>query len=270
MGAKPILGIPIYDGYKEAKEDLQQLLTSLKLGGYFEHFRVLGLLDSTHRIFEEEHRRQFSEVEFLNHKSNPLNFTANANRALRIAREQGVGALTVNMDCVMPSVNKILSMCKSNSMVSAYTMDLPDKPLEEVIRLLDESSLQNGSKSVKEIPSMKVPGYCFWLAPEVLQKVGVLDDASFRSSFEDDDITIRCLLAGFEVMLAPAYVYHKGSHMKENHMSRSGAYGVADNSLALSMEKFYTKWSIPTAVKHEDALRWILANFQWSEEMVVE
>lgn len=269
-GAKPYLFSPCYDKYPQAKEDLTDLLNSLKLGEYNRYFRIVILLDSCHRIFEHEFRSRFGDIaEFWNHNSNNLNFTANTNRGLRKAREEGVGALVVNQDCILPSLEKITNMCRPNWMASAKTMDLPNKPLEEVIRLLDESSLQKYDKyiSVMEIPSNKVAGYLFWLAPEVLQEVGVLDDTTFRGSFEDDDITARCLLAGFEAILEPTYCYHKGSHMQENSMSRSGAYGVADGSLGLHLSKFYRKWSIPANIKHEDSIKWILANYQWDSSL---
>lgn len=273
MDRRPYLLIPTYEKYEEAKQDLQDLLTSLRLGSYNTYFRIVVLLDSCSRIFHSEFESKFGDIaEFWNHSGNNLGFAANVDRGLRKAREEGTGSLVVNQDCILPSLIKVTSMCRPNLMTCAKTMDLPNKALEEVIRLLGEGSLREGDKSisVKEIAGNRVAGYLFWLAPEVLKKVGVLDDISFRSSFEDDDMTVRCLLAGFDVMVEPIYCYHKGSHMQDNNMSRSGAYGAGNGSLGLHQLKYYEKWKIPGSIKHENAIIWILQNYQWSRELSIE
>ena len=53
-------------------------------------------------------------------------------------------------------------------------------------------------------------------------------------------------------------------------MSRSGAYGAGNGSLGLHQLKYYEKWKIPGSIKHENAIIWILQNYQWSRELSIE
>ncbi len=263
---KPYLLVPAYDKYDQAKEDLHNLLKSLELGAYQKHFRVLVLLDGCHRIFEHEFKSQYKDFEFHNHTGNPRNFTANTSIGLRKAREEGVGALVVNMDTIMPKSQYIISrMVFEDRMTCAASIENGD--LNEIC----ESVTSQAFTDVRTVVGGKVAGFCFWLGSKVLQKIGVLDDANFKASFEDDDITVRALLAGFRVELAPVFVRHVGTHINQvqKGSSRTGAYSPNDGSLMLHKEKFYRKWSIPSSVAHKDALEWILSSFQWTEEMVV-
>ncbi len=271
MGAKPYLLIPCFDGYSEAKEDLHNILKSVEIGEYTKNFRILVLLDSCHRIFEKEFSNSYPWAGFLNHTNNPLNFCANVNRGLRLALEDKVGAWIINQDTILPHSRFL--MAPNNLMYSCKTQEFPDKSLEEVVSLLNGLVNQEDPiVPVSELPGHKVPGYAFWLGSEVLQKVGILDETSFKGSFEDDDITVRAILAGFKVFQIPIYVQHIGSHIDQAQkgLSRSGAYGIADNSLGLHLEKFYMKWSIPREIEHSNAIKWILENFEWSEEMRCE
>lgn len=267
---KPYLFSPCYDKYPEAKQDLQDLLNSLRAGKYSNFFRVVILLDSCHRIFEHEFQVQFPEFEFWNHKVNPFNFCGNVNRGLRVAREEKVGALIVNQDCIMPHVSHFTGKLASSSMQCTRTVELPNLSLEEVVGRLNELSCSDEENvPVSKINGNKVAGYCFWLAPEVLQEVGLLPEHILKASFDDDHMTALCLLAGFPVELIPTTVYHKGSHIDQTKTgkSRTGAYSPNDGSLELHRIKFCEYWKIPNSVAPENYIKWILQNYEWTPEL---
>lgn len=265
----PLLVVPTYDKYTTAREDLTNLLDSIKLGTIDQYCRIVVCLDSCHRIFEQEFKAKYPNYEFLNHTGNPLNFCGNSNRGLRIAREEGVGAFLVNQDTILPSWDFLKTMMEGD-MVGASTVEFKDKPLEEVIRLLEETSGADLRTliPVQELPGWKVPGYCMWYSDKVLQEIGLLPEDYLEASMDDDHMTVLALLAGFKVTKSKVCCYHKGSHLPDTSMSRSGAYGVADGSLQLHLSKFYRKWSIPSNIKHEDAIGWILNNFTWDRGLM--
>ena len=270
-GAKSYLLIPTYDLYSEAKQDLQDLLTSLRLGSYSTYFRIVVLLDSCSRIFQTEFESKFGDIaEFWNHSGNPLNFTANVNRGLRKARKEKAGALIVNQDCILPNVEHILKHMVGAQFSSSHTIDLPNKPLEEVVSLLNElSNVDVGNIPVQKLPGWKVAGYCFWLGAQTLQEIGLLPEHLLKASFDDDHITALALLAGKTVELTQARVYHKGSHIDQTKtgQSRSGAYGLTDNSLELHRFKFCEYWKIPNGVAPDQYIKWIVSNYEWTPEL---
>lgn len=267
---KPYLLIPAYAGYPEAKEDLRNLLDSLLKGNYTEHFNVLVLLDSTGRIFEHEFKSQYKDFEFHNHSGNPKNFVGNVNIGLRRAREEGVGALVVNQDSILPDTKYLLDTIDENKLIACKTIELKDLSLEEVVGRLNElSDNKEANIPVSELPNRMVAGYCFWVGAKVLKEIGVLPEY-LLASFDDNHYQTLAQLAGFPVELAPVYIYHIGSHldqMKEGK-SRSGAYSPVDGSLELHRMKFQGYWSIPNEVAPAQYISWILDNYKWEPELM--
>ncbi len=266
---KPYLLVPVWDGYPQAKEDLHNLLKSLELGAYQEYFRVLVQLDGCHRIFEHEFKSQYKDFEFHNHTGNPRNYTGNSNLGLRRARVENVGSLLVNMDCVMPSFEAFspLISFSETSLVSAQTSQTTGDLTERVLELTRRSKNPNFT-NVMDIPGNKFAGFCYWIPPQILQKIGVLDE-SFVASMDDDDYVVRSLLAGFEAYVSSVNVEHVGSHIDQVSFggSRSGAYSM--DSLGLHYQKYKIKYSIPPNIAHSDCIKWVLDNFTWQEEMLV-
>lgn len=268
MENRPLLVVPAYDKYATAREDLTNLLDSITLGKTDQFTRVIVCLDGAHRIFEHEFSQKYKTVEFLNHKENPKNFTGNSNIGLRIARTEGLGAFLVNMDTVLPSWDFLKTMMEGD-MVGANTIELKDKPLEEVINLLDKSSDASPRTltPVQELPGWKVPGYCMWYSSEVLQEIGLLPEDYLKASMDDDHMTALALLAGFKVTKSSICCYHRGSHINqlETQSSMTGAY--TPQSLGIHKEKFYRRWSLHPAVPHERAIEVILSAYQWTPEL---
>lgn len=266
--SRPLLVVPAYDKYATAREDLTNLLDSIVLGKTDQFTRVIVCLDGAHRIFEHEFSQKYKTVEFLNHTGNPKNFTGNSNVGLRIARAEGLGAFLINMDTVLPSWGFLKTMMEGD-MVGANTIELKDKPLEEVISLLEKTSSANPITltPVQELPGWKVPGYCMWYSPEVLQEIGLLPEHLLKASMDDDFMTALALLADFKVTKSSICCFHKGSHINqlETQSSMTGAY--TPQSLGLHKEKFYRYWSLSPAVPHDRAIEAILSGYKWTPEL---
>lgn len=262
--------VPVYDGYPEAKQDLQDLMYSIERGATNIACDVILCLDSCHRIFEMEARNKYPGAIILNHKGNRKNFCGNANEGLREAYKRGYeGVLLVNQDTILPiwHLLKRLTQSPFTGLCSARSMAFKEEvPLET--RLFALGTKTDGSEL--NPTETRFAGFCYYYPKNVMEKVGFLDQHSFRAGFDDDDLIVRCLLAGFTCGTVDVWVEHKGSHLQDNSKSRSGAYGVADGSLGLHLNKFLRKWSVPANIGHDGAQQWILDNFQWDDVMKVE
>lgn len=267
---------PIYDGYPEAKQDLEDLMYSIERGASDIACDVILSMDSCHRIFQVEAEKRYPRATVLNHKDNRKNFCGNANIALREAYKRGYeGVLLVNQDTILPiwHLLKRLTQSPFTGLCSARSRALKeDVPLETRCFALGAQTDNSPLNPVdtKDLPANKFAGFCYYYPRTVMEKVGFLDEYSYRAGFDDDDLIARCLLAGFTCGTVDVWVEHKGSHVDQQKtgQSRSGAYTV--NDLGPHMSKYYRKWSIPANIPHEKAIAWILENFQWSEEMKVE
>jgi GT2 family glycosyltransferase len=269
---KDLLIVPAVDIYASAKQDLTNLLESIKAGATDQHMEIVVCLDSCSRIFEAEFKSLYPEFTFLNHTGNRKNFCGNSNVGLRIARERGVGALLVNMDTILPHYCFLKKMM-GRGMVSASTMEFTEKDsLRDVIEQLSgmSDSFEEAFRPVQQIAGWKVAGYCVYYPGALLQKVGVLDENSFEASMDDDDMTARALLAGFTVEKSGVHCFHKGSHIDQLKTGKSLTGAYSNETLGLHLKKFYRKWSVPKSVPHAEAIKWVTENFKWSEEMYCE
>jgi hypothetical protein len=266
LQSKPLLVVPAYEKYATAREDLENLLLSIKLGEIDKYCRIVVCLDGASRIFETTFKENFPNYEFLNHSGNPKNFTGNSNVGLRIARNEGVGSFLVNMDTILPPWQSLKSLMEGD-MVGANTIDLPNKPLEEVISLLEASSKDPTTIPVQELPGWKVPGYCMWYSGALLKEIGLLPEHELRASFDDDFMTALALLAGFKVTKSSVCVYHKGSHIDQAKTKSSLTGSYTDRDLGLHMDKFYRRWSLHPSVPHEHAIEAILGGYTWTPEL---
>lgn len=267
---------PIYDGYPEAKQDLQDLMESIEIGASDIACDVILSMDSCHRIFEMEARSRYPNAIILNHSGNRKNFCGNANTGLREVYKRGYeGALLVNQDTILPSWTFLRRLTESpfTGLCSARSMPFKEDT-NLATKLFTLGTKTDGSQlnpvDTKDLPANKFAGFCYYYPKNVMEKVGFLDDQSFRAGFDDDDIIVRCLLAGFTCGTVDVWVEHKGSHVDQNvtGQSRSGAYAISD--LGLHQLKYYDKWKIPANIKHENAITWILQNYIWVPEMRIE
>lgn len=266
LQSKPLLVVPAYEKYATAREDLENLLLSIKLGEIDKYCRIVVCLDGASRIFETTFKENFPNYEFLNHSGNPKNFTGNSNVGLRIARNEGVGSFLVNMDTILPPWQSLKSLMEGD-MVGANTIDLPNKPLEEVISLLEASSKDPTTIPVQELPGWKVPGYCMWYSGALLKEIGLLPEHLFTGGMDDDFYTALALLAGFQPVKSSVSVFHLGSHIDQMKKGSSFTGCYSPQTLGLAKEKFYRYWSLHPSVPHEKVIEAILSGYKWTEDL---
>ncbi len=87
-------------------------------------------------------------------------------------------------------------------------------------------------------------GFALLIKKDVLDKVGLLDERFFPGNFEDDDLSLRIRLAGYDLVLCKdTFIHHFGSvSFTEESSNRFG------KTLSINEKKFLDKWQL----SHQD------------------
>ena len=234
--------------------------TPYALRSFFEHTPLEAgdrffLIDNDHSCAENDYSK-FSRLELIMNQQ-PLGFAENANQILRTAQESSADFFFLNNDIIFtPSwLEPLLSdraailsplsnfnvPYKSETFECKRTMELSDFVGHEkdlaAICLQHKARLQ-GYKSVLTLPyfAVKIPH-------AVYSVVGEFDESFGRGGAEDNDYSIRAILAGFAIEYAlPSYLLHfvgkstwAGAETAEETARRDRNY----------LEKFEAKWGAP-------------------------
>lgn len=202
-----------------------------------------------------------------------LNFCANANRGLRYAyKELHVGAFCVNMDVCLPHrlhLEKIINKGLS-SPIGKHIPGTAVGKFFDLNQINDPACPCNkNAPQVAGVPTKRFAAFCMWISPEAFEKIGFLDQFTFKASFEDDDMLSRACLAGLPVEQYSVLVHHELDPAERAiKISTTGSYNVMD--LGAHMLKFMKKYGIPQGTPHDQFVDWILNNKTWNEGFRVE
>lgn len=99
-------------------------------------------------------------------------------------------------------------------------------------------SLENSGKYEE---TARVIGFCMLIKREVIEKIGGFDPLYESGNFEDDDLCVRAIRAGFKIMIAhDVFIHHYGS---KTFTSEKIDY---TESMLKNWERFKKKWNIPS------------------------
>lgn len=246
--------IPAADLVPDSAKLLDALLFSVVSGEYIPRYSVVVCFDACTTAFVQYFTTKYPFIKAIENNGNRLNFAGNSNLGLRyVNRELNEDAVVVNQDCVLPH-SKYFDLLKGEGIAVASSVNVCAEPpisSEEIEKL-------NLSQPEVVIPTAhkKLVGFCMFLSNDLMNKIGYFDE-SFISTWEDDDICARAILAGFPVEHININVHHYGS--------RCGSYD--GQRLVLNLHKYRIKWSIPVEIVHGDMNHWITSNHVWSSEM---
>jgi GT2 family glycosyltransferase/tetratricopeptide (TPR) repeat protein len=89
----------------------------------------------------------------------------------------------------------------------------------------------------KVLPVERLTGFCLLIRREVLERIGVLDETFGTGFFEDDDLSVRVLRAGYRLLVAQdVYIHHFGSR------TFSGMGLDVEKELQEKFGQFHAKW----------------------------
>lgn len=252
--------IPVCETNDKCKGWLENLLESIRKGEYFQKdYQVILCLDNCSESFQQYFLDKYKGLNIIainNQNPKNLNFCKNVNMGLHLALQLKQDdkfvmeqVIVLNMDTVLPPV-KVLDKVVSNN--QGLTFPTP---------VGDTKDLQKSApKKLNYADVLKYSGFCMIMSRKLIETIGVLDER-FIAAFDDDDYSVRALLAGFKVQVANINVFHDMSDRPE--ASNTGAYNLED--LGLRRDVFRRKWSIPPNIPHEQFNQWILDNYQWNE-----
>jgi GT2 family glycosyltransferase len=126
----------------------------------------------------------------------------------------------------------------SNSVWNAQKIMLED------VNKSEESIIESGVAYAKKYKNdffycFMLGFFCVMIRNEVVEKVGLLDDAYGIGTFEDDDYCLRVLQKGYKLAcLEGVVIYHKGSiSFKNTNLTK-----IMKKNRALFEKRFNTKW----------------------------
>ncbi len=148
-------------------------------------------------------------------------FPAACNQGIALADKDSDVFLLNNDTVLMPNSIYCLRMGlyedKQNGItgsVSNYVSN--DQKIDQSFDTLEEyisySAAHNVYSSSQQELRLKLVGFAMMFKRSVLDQIGVLDEAYGLGHYEDDDISIRCLKAGYHIVLCKdSFIYHYGN-----------------------------------------------------------
>lgn len=258
--------IPTANTAPKCKKYLDNCLQSIRAGGYYENgYHVVICYDNCdeefQNYFKEKYKGDFI-VAIDNRNPKNLNFCKNANSGLRIAFQAAVSTGDIDAHFIILNMDTILPHHAMFDQVLGEGLSFPT-PVDDPE--LMKTGVFKAGPPVQRTPVTKFSGFCMCMSYKLVENIGMMDE-HFPGSFNDDDASVRALLAGFPVEVVSIDVHHEIKDRPQP--SNTGAYDHAE--LGLGFEKFRRKWSIPHYIQHEQFNNWIVDNHKWIPEMRCE
>ena len=137
--------------------------------------------------------------------------------------------ICLNSDDKIGAVGSITNYCSNYQ-----TISVPYPNMESMIEFADKN---NVSSSEKWEQRNRLIGFCMLVKRDVINKIGCFDDQFTPGNFEDDDLSMRIIEAGYKLMLCyDCFIHHFGS------LSFKNDYTKYNDILAANVLKFEKKW----------------------------
>lgn len=126
----------------------------------------------------------------------------------------------------------------SNYVSNNQQIDVSYSNVHEMLKFSDDYNISDNKLWEYKI---KLIGYCYLIKKEVIAKVGVLDERFTPGHYEDDDISIRILRSGYNLLLCKdTFVHHFGSASFKKKEDLG-------NLISTNYYKFIEKWGFEIA-----------------------
>lgn len=193
------------------------------------------------------------DIKLISNNEN-VGFPAGCNQGIQIA--SGDFVMLLNNDTVVTKnwLNNLLTALRSSKKIGAVgpvtsyssndqQLPVPYLNLREMQAFAAEYNLSDESKWECVI---KLIGYCILYKKEVLDKIGMLDERFSPGNFDDDDMSLRVIKAGYQMLLChDTFIHHYGSTSFRQNMAEFGQY------FQINHRKFIDKWGFDTSYAFE-------------------
>jgi len=140
-----------------------------------------------------------------------------------------------NLKICLYSDEKIGATASITNNCSNYqAVSVPYKDIENMIDFADKN---NVSAPKKWEQKSRLIGFCMLIKREIINKIGTFDERFTPGNFEDDDLCMRIIEAGYKLMVCnDSFIHHFGS------TSFKKDYTKFNNALRTNAQKFEEKW----------------------------
>jgi glycosyltransferase involved in cell wall biosynthesis len=122
---------------------------------------------------------------------------------------------------------------------------VPNVPYKNIAEL--DAFAQSWTRAFKGhcSPSNRLVGFIFFFSRELLNKIGGTDPI-FSFGYNDDDFTLRAIIAGYDAIIAnDIFIHHTGGPQVRGDL-------VYQKKLVESWEAFKTKWGLPPDLENRN------------------
>ena len=140
-----------------------------------------------------------------------------------------------NLKICLYSDDKIGATGSITNYCSNYqAINVPYIDMESMIEFADKNNISSSDKWEQR---NRLIGFCMLVKRDVINKTGVFDEQFTPGNFEDDDLSMRIIDAGYKLMLcSDSFIHHFGSaSFKQDNTKFNTILGI-------NAQKFEEKW----------------------------
>ncbi|MFW2492015.1 glycosyltransferase [Clostridium chromiireducens] len=140
-----------------------------------------------------------------------------------------------NLKICLYSDEKIGAAASITNNCSNYqAISVPYTDIENMIDFADKNNISNPSKWEQK---SRLVAFCMLIKRDIINQIGPLDERFTPGNFEDDDLCMRIIEAGYKLMVCnDSFIHHFGS------TSFKKDYTKFNNVLRENSQKFEEKW----------------------------
>jgi GT2 family glycosyltransferase len=128
----------------------------------------------------------------------------------------------------------------TNSCSNYQAVQVPYSYINDMIPFAEANNVTNPEKWEEKT---RLVAFCMLVKREVINKIGSFDERFSPGNFEDDDLCMRIIEAGYKMMLCnDSFIHHFGSS------SFNKDYNVFNNVLTINRQKLVEKWGFNSNV----------------------
>jgi hypothetical protein len=259
--------IPITDVKPEGRDQLDNLLKSIEIGGTSANTQVLACFDGCKLVFVDYFKDKYPFITSIINNGNRSGYCKNSNRGLRFGlNELKDSCILTNQDLIMPSWDKLKLLAEGKGLRSSQTLELTGT-VEEIQAELDVRYEPTVTSVMEEsVPGNKFAGYGYFIHKDVMEECGYVYEPMI-ASFDEDDLIARAAIAGFPIEISGVRCYHIGSHIDQAKTGESITGAYTTNMVGLNQIIFRERWKIPFNIPHESYQKWIRETYKdrWQE-----
>jgi len=249
--------------------DETHLLISIIILNYNRMDDLKLCLDSIRRNTPEKHeiivvdnastdgsREYLRTLEYITLIENPTNIGCPPARAQALSLAKGDYVILLDNDTIVTNgwVTKFIAHAEADKTIGILgPRSNHVSGIQQVanIKYRDTTELEEFAgdfaqkNSGKLTPTGRLVGFCMFIRREVIDKIGNIDASFGKFGFEDDDYTLRAMIAGFKALIAnDVFIHHKGGPQGHGDLH----YNLL---LIQTWERYKEKWGFPKDLKYD-------------------